>query len=169
MTTLAQPDRSPYVAVTDQPYTYARTPLREPDWRRYPGWTGVSDAEWRDAQWQRAHSVKNIRQLRAAAGDLLDEAFYADLAEDQQRRATMSMLIPPQMLNTMVPKGSSDRTGFTAAFYADPVRRYMLPVFSDREAVWASHPFAERDSLHESESDNLNKSKLVHRKKRYDS
>jgi lysine 2,3-aminomutase len=95
--------------------------------------------------------VKNIRQLRSVTGDLLDEAFYADLAEDQQRRATMSMLIPPQMLNTMVPDASTDRAGFTAAFYADPVRRYMMPVFSDRESSWPSHPFAERDSLHEAD------------------
>jgi lysine 2,3-aminomutase len=33
--------------------------------------------------------------------------------------------------------------------YADPVRRYMLPVFSDRRTDWPSHPHATRDSLHE--------------------
>ena len=38
---------------------------------------------------------------------------------------------------------------FTEAFYADPVRRYMLPVFSDRRTDWPSHPHATRDSLHE--------------------
>ena len=38
---------------------------------------------------------------------------------------------------------------FTEAFYADPVRNYMLPVFSDRRTDWPSHPFATRDSLHE--------------------
>ena len=32
--------------------------------------------------------------------------FYADLERDQAERATMSMLVPPQMMNTMVP---SDR------------------------------------------------------------
>ena len=78
-------------------------------------------------------------------GDLLDEDFYADLARDQAERATMSMLLPPQMLNTMVP----DRVPDTAAFRADPVRRYMLPVFADRLSEWPSHPFATRDSLHE--------------------
>ncbi len=36
-------------------------------------------------------------------GDLLDERFYADLERDQAERATMSMLVPPQMLNTMAP------------------------------------------------------------------
>jgi lysine 2,3-aminomutase len=37
----------------------------------------------------------------------------------------------------------------TESFYADPVRRYMLPVFSDRRTDWPSHPHATRDSLHE--------------------
>jgi lysine 2,3-aminomutase len=34
---------------------------------------------------------------------------------------------------------------------ADPVRRYMLPLFSDRHTDWPSHPIASRDSLHEAE------------------
>ena len=33
------------------------------------------------------------------------ESFFADLERDQRERATMSMLIPPQMVNTMVPSG----------------------------------------------------------------
>src|SRR5262249_49645484 len=41
--------------------------------------------------------------------------------------------------------------GFTDAWYADPVRRYMLPVFRDRQPDWPSHPYAQRDSLHEAE------------------
>src|SRR5438105_14653707 len=57
----------------------------------------------------------------------------------------MSMLVPPQMLNTMVPDQAPD----TQAFYADPVRRYMIPVASDRHPEWPSHPYATRDSLHE--------------------
>jgi lysine 2,3-aminomutase len=84
-------------------------------------------------------------------GDLLDESFYADLAADQQQRATMSMLLPPQMLNTMAPRFVPGSGKLTEAFYADPIRRYMLPVLSDRDAQWASHPYAERDSLHESD------------------
>ncbi len=36
-------------------------------------------------------------------GDLLTDDFYADLERDQAERATMSMLLPPQMVNTMVP------------------------------------------------------------------
>src|SRR6516165_5397426 len=103
-----------------QPYIYKRHELAEPDWRRFPGWAGVSAADWESAQCQR-------------------------------ERATMSMLIPPQMLNTMVPSAAPDEPGFTEAFYADPVRRYMIPAFSDRRADWPSHPFAQRDSLHEAE------------------
>ena len=92
--------------------------------------------------------MKNLRQLRGVYGDLLDESFYADVEADQAGRATMSLLLPPQMLNTMVP----DAVPTTAAMLADPVRRYMLPVASDRlPGAAASHPYAARDSLHEHE------------------
>ncbi|MET8757910.1 lysine 2,3-aminomutase [Lentzea sp. NPDC004782] len=132
-----------------QPYTYVRRELVEPDWRRFPGWSHVTEAQWRDAQWQRVNCVKNVKQLRKVTGDLLTEKFYDDLAADQETFATMSMLIPPQMLNTMaVDAAPSD---FTDAFLADPVRRYMLPVRSDRDPQWPSHPHSQRDSLHEAE------------------
>src|ERR1022692_1373934 len=87
----------------EQPYAYRRRELVEPDWRRLPGWAGVTAAEWASAQWQRAHCVKSIRQLRQLVGTGLDEAFYADLDRDQRERATMSMLVTPQMVNTMAP------------------------------------------------------------------
>jgi lysine 2,3-aminomutase len=136
---------------TRQPYPYVRTPLAEPDWRRLPGWRHVTAAQWRDAQWQRAHCVKNPRQLQAVTGPLLTDRFYQELAADQAQFATMSMLLPPQMLNTMAPYAPTDPHGFTEAFLADPVRRYMLPVRADRHPHWPSHPKAERDSLHEAE------------------
>jgi len=131
----------------NQPYTYRRRELAEPDWRRLPGWRDVTREEWESAQWQRAHCVKNVKQLREVYGHLLGEAFYADLERDQAERATMSILVPPQMLNTMAPAAVPS----TEAMYADPVRRYMLPVFSDRDTEWASHPRSSRDSLHEAE------------------
>ncbi|GHF34116.1 lysine 2,3-aminomutase [Amycolatopsis bartoniae] len=130
--------------VYGQPYAYVRRELTEPDWRRFPGWREVTEAQWRDAQWQRVHCLRNARQLKAVLGDLVDERFYDDLAADQRELATMSMLLPPQMLNTM-------DVSSTEAFYADPVRRYMLPVRSDRDPVWPSHPHSARDSLHEAE------------------
>jgi lysine 2,3-aminomutase len=135
-----------------QPYDYARRELVEPDWTRFPGWAAVTTAEWESAQWQRAHCVKNVEQLRAVMGDLLDDAFYDDLVQDQRGTATMSMLVPPQMLNTMVPRETAAGPGsFTDAFYADPIRRYMIPVHSDRRTDWPTHPRASRDSLHEHE------------------
>jgi lysine 2,3-aminomutase len=51
------------------------------------------------------------------------------------------MLIPPQMINTMDERD----------LYADPVRRYMAPAFSERDAEWPSHPYSARDSLHEAD------------------
>lgn len=147
MTTALHPDPDATVRPEEtahQPYAYRRRPLQEPDWRRLPGWRDVTQADWESAQWQRAHCVKNLRQLRQVMGDLLDESFYADLERDQAERATMSMLLPPQMLNTM-------DSSSTEAFFADPVRRYMLPVFGDRRTDWPSHPHATRDSLHEAE------------------
>ncbi len=133
-----------------QPYPYRRVELVEPDWTRFPGWKDVTVAEWESVQWQRAHCVKNVKQLRDLMGDLVDERFYADLERDQQERATMSMLVTPQMMNTMMPHDEPAGPGsLTEALYADPVRRYMLPVFSDRRTDWPSHPHATRDSLHE--------------------
>lgn len=132
-----------------QPYEYRYRPLIEPDWRRLPGWRDVTVQEWRSAQWQRAHCVKNLRELKNVMGDLLAERFYDDLRRDQTERATMSMLLPPQMVNTMAAEAEIATEPYTDAFYADPVRRYMLPVFSDRRTDWPSHPYATRDSLHE--------------------
>jgi lysine 2,3-aminomutase len=135
---------------TGQPYPYRQVELVEPDWTRFPGWSDVTADEWASVQWQRAHCVKNVKQLRELMGDLLDERFYADLERDQTERATMSMLVPPQMMNTMVPHETPAGPGsFTEAFYADPIRHYMVPVFSDRRTDWPSHPHATRDSLHE--------------------
>ena len=141
----------------EQPYAYLRHELVEPDWTRLPGWRHITSNEWASAQWQRVNCIKNIKGLRALMGDLLTDAFYADLERDQAERATMSMLVTPQMMNTMVPvtgvydDGVMPAAGeeYTRAFYADPVRRYMLPVFSDRRVDWPSHPYSTRDSLHE--------------------
>jgi lysine 2,3-aminomutase len=133
----------------EQPYRYAKVELVEPDWTRLPGWADASVEEWESVQWQRSHCVKNVRQLREVLGPGVDEAFLADLERDQAERATMSMLLPPQMVNTMVPHLAPGEPGYTEALFADPVRRYMIPVFSDRRTDWPSHPHATRDSLHE--------------------
>ena len=101
--------------VLEQPYAYRMRALVEPDWTRLPGWRDVTEAQWRDAQWQRSHCVKTVKQLHELMGDLLTDDFYADLERDQNERATMSMLVPPQMLNTMVPATGDGDLGMPAA------------------------------------------------------
>ena len=151
-TVLTPEARAAEFAASRQPYAYRRRNAPEPDWRRFPSWTTVTEVQWRDVQWQRANCAKNVEQLAAILGDQVSERFYQDLTRDQAERATMSMLVPPQMINTMlldVTPGAAG--GWTDEFYADPIRRYMLPVFSDRLTEWPSHPHATRDSLHEHE------------------
>ncbi len=132
----AKPEAGP----AEQPFSY---PLRrefiEPDWRRIPGYKDVSAADWENSVWQRKHTVKNLKELKATLGALLPDDLAESIERDQRERATMSVLVPPQMLNTM---NFED-------LWRDPVRRYMLPAFADRLSEWTNHPKASRDSLHE--------------------
>jgi lysine 2,3-aminomutase len=134
--------REVHAQPAEQPFRYPfQRELVEPDWRRLPGYRDVTQEQWESAQWQRAHTIKNNRQLAEALGEFATDGFMEDLVADQQERATMSMLLPPQMLNTMDERD----------LWNDPVRRYMLPVASDRDPEFPSHPMASRDSLHEAE------------------
>src|ERR687895_684691 len=81
----------------EQPFVYPlRREFAEPDWRRLPGYRDVTAEQWESAQWQRAHSIKNLKQLKGALGEFATESFLEDLEGDQRQRATMSMLVPPQ-------------------------------------------------------------------------
>ncbi|MHB2027078.1 MAG: KamA family radical SAM protein [Elusimicrobiota bacterium] len=134
--------RADHPQTASQPFKYPFSrDFAEPDWRRFPGYKSVDRREWESALWQRQHSIKNLKELKDALGSFLDDDLAQDILADQKRWATMSMLIPPQMINTMNEK---DLRG-------DPVRRYMIPVASDRHPEWPNHPRAGRDSLHESE------------------
>ena len=127
---------------SEQPFEYPmQRAFVEPDWTRLPGFADVTREQWESAQWQRAHTVKNLVELKKVLGDFLDEELYADIQRDQHERATMSMLLPPQMINTMDERNLRN----------DPVRRYMAPMFSEREKEFPSHPMASRDSLHEAD------------------
>lgn len=126
----------------EQPFRYPlERPFVEPDWTRFPAYKDVTPAEWESALWQRKHTVKNLKELRAALGPFLPDDLAASIERDQTARATMSLLIPPQMLNTM------DEMDL----WHDPVRLYMLPAHADRRTDWPNHPHASRDSLHEAE------------------
>ncbi len=136
------PHRETRAHAAPQPYKYSpNRAFVEPDWRRLPGYSDVTPEEWESAKWQRLHTVKNLDQLKKTLGDLLPEDLEESIRRDQQERATMSMLVPPQMLNTM---DEND-------LWADPIRHYMIPALKDRNTEWPSHPLAERDSLHEAD------------------
>ncbi|MFQ5876299.1 MAG: KamA family radical SAM protein [Acidobacteriota bacterium] len=130
------------VRPAEQPFPY---PLGrewvEPDWRRLPGYREVTRAEWESALWQRKHTVNNLREVKEVFGELIPDSLLRSVELDQRERATMSLLIPPQMLNTM-----NERD-----LWNDPLRRYMLPAFDDRDPDWPSHPRSSRDSLHEAD------------------
>jgi lysine 2,3-aminomutase len=113
----------------------------EPDWRRLPGYREVGPAEWESARWQKANAVKGAAGLARVFGPHLSDELAAGIEADQRGLATMAILVPPQMLNTM---NEHD-------LEADPMRRYLLPAHADRHPEWPSHPLAERDSLHERE------------------
>src|ERR1700733_10577874 len=126
----------------DQPFRY---PLQrqfiEPDWRRLPGFKDVSQKDWESALWQRQHEIKNLKDLKAVFGSFIPEDLLQSIEQDQKEMATMSLLVPPQMINTM---NEND-------LWNNPVRRYMLPARKDRHPIWPNHPKDSRDSLHESE------------------
>lgn len=125
-----------------QPYAYPpKREFYEPDWTRIPGWKNVTREEWEDAMWQRKNTVKSLKELKELLGDKLPDALAESLQKDIETRATMSMLVPPQMINTM---NIDD-------LWNDPVRHYMLPAFADRRTDWPNHPKASRDSLHEAD------------------
>jgi lysine 2,3-aminomutase len=125
-----------------QPYQYAfKSSFAMPDWTRLPGFKQVSKTLWEDARWQHAHSVKNVRQLKAVFQHLLSDELANAIERDQREVATMSLLIPPHMLNCMN----------EYALETDPIRRYAAPAFTERDAIWTSHPYAQRDSLNEAQ------------------
>jgi lysine 2,3-aminomutase len=140
---LARPGhREPHAHASEQPFHYPmHKEFVEPDWTRLPGYRAVTPEQWESAQWQRAHTVKSLKEFKGALGSHLTDDLAADIERDMAERATMSMLIPPQMVNTMT----------EGDLRADPVRRYMAPAYSERRTEWASHPYATRDSLHEAD------------------
>lgn len=133
MAVLAQPVPDPVVEPACSPLP---SDSAEPNWQRLPGYRRVTRREWESAQWQRAHAVKTVRELKDVFGAFLSDTLAADLERDQAERATMPLLVPPQMLSTMDERDLEH----------DPIRRYMLPRLAERRP---DHPRSSRDSLHE--------------------
>src|SRR5687768_11128666 len=96
------PPRTLRAHAAPQPYKYppARD-FHEPDWTRLPGYKDVTRQEWESAKWQRQRTVKNLGELAKVFEHHLDAELLEDIRRDMAERATMSMLITPQMLNTM--------------------------------------------------------------------
>jgi lysine 2,3-aminomutase len=115
--------------------------LFEPDWRRLPGYRDVTEAEWRDARWQRQNGASGTDDLKRVFGSFLPESLAASIDRDHREFGTMPILVPPQMLNTMD----------EANLWEDPIRRYMLPAADERDRLNPSHPMSMRDSLHEAD------------------
>jgi len=137
-----QDQRNVPVATSDQPFPYPITrPFVEPDWRRIPGYQKVTRDEWESARWQRRNTIKTLAKFEETLGARMPEGLGLSIRKDQQERATMSILVPPHMVNMM----DLDR------LRDDPVRRYMLPAFDDRHPEWPNHPKASADSLHEAD------------------
>ncbi|HET9724352.1 MAG TPA: hypothetical protein VFR44_11010, partial [Actinomycetota bacterium] len=67
----ARPKRKPGKAhASEQPFEYPLTrEFAEPDWTRLPGFSDVTTEQWESAQWQRAHTVKNLTEFKRALGD----------------------------------------------------------------------------------------------------
>jgi lysine 2,3-aminomutase len=138
----AKPQAKKAETAAKQPYPYHYNPdFVEPDWTRLPGYKNVTEAEWTSSLWQKRNFVKNVKQLKEVFGEYFTEELGDDIVKDQAHRATMSMLIPPQMINTMNEKDLKN----------DPIRRYMAPLFSELDQEWPNHPKSSRDSLHEAD------------------
>ena len=135
--------RDPHAHAAEQPFTYPlKRAYAEPDWTRLPAYRDVSTEQWESAQWQRAHTVKNLKEFKAALGDHLD------------RRAAAG--------HRARPAGAGDDVDAPAP--ADdqhdgrdrPPGRSGPPLHGARlqrpeTRSCPSHPFASRDSLHEAD------------------
>ena len=145
---------STVTAIADSPAVSPRGRLEQPYALPAPSSsssrTGAGCPGWRDVTAERVGSravaAGALRQERRGScarvmGDLLEERFYADLERDQARAgddvdAACRRRWSTRWCRRRVPTAPA----FTEAFYADPVRRYMLPVFSDRRTDWPQPP-----------------------------
>src|SRR5216117_3955196 len=81
--------REAHAHAAPQPFAYPpEREFVEPDWSRLPGYRDVSPEQWESAQWQRVHTVKNLKELKAALGKHLTDRLAADIQRDMLERAT---------------------------------------------------------------------------------
>ena len=117
------------------------------DWRRIPGWSRVSQAEFADPNWQERNAIIRPEQLRQLLGPMAQSGFLADL-EAGLKRAPMALRVTPYVVGLI---------DWTDAL-SDPLRRQFLPLASE---MTPSHPLLKLDSLSENEDSPV--PGLVHR------
>ena len=77
--------RDAHAHAAPQPFTYPlQRPYVEPDWTRLAGYRDVTKEQWESAQWQRAHTVKNLKEFKAALGEHLTDDLLADIERDSR-------------------------------------------------------------------------------------
>ena len=137
--------------MVSQPYVYQRRELAEPDWRRFPGWAGVSEADWESAQWQRAHCVKNVAAVAAVTGAGTGRLL---LRRPRARPARARDHVHAGAAADAEHDGADVSTG-RPGVHRGVLRRPGTPVHAAGvlrpRTDWPSHPYAQRDSLHEAE------------------
>ncbi len=109
--------------------------LDGPFWQRIPAYRNISEEQFLDHKWQAKNSITKPEKLLAAVQDLVERAFYEDVAEGF-RRAPMSVRVSPYLLSLIDWQYP----------YRDPLRLQFIPVGS---RMTPDHPKLKLDSLHE--------------------
>lgn len=109
--------------------------VQGPFWQTIPGYREVDTETFLDAKWQARNSVTNLKRLRTALGELVDERFYESVQEGI-RKAPMSLRVSPYLISLM---DWSDPENC-------PLRTQFIPMGNK---LFADHPKMELDSLHE--------------------
>ncbi|MDB6171717.1 MAG: L-lysine 2,3-aminomutase [Chthoniobacteraceae bacterium] len=108
---------------------------RDEFWREIPGYSNVSEADFRSHLFQQKHAVTNVRQLRDTLGQLVEDSFFEDLSAGMHH-APMALRISPYLLSLI---DWSNPLG-------DPIRTQFIPLRSQQQP---DHPMLRFDSLNE--------------------
>ena len=120
----------------------AHRTLRDDEfWRHIPAYQSLKSSEFNDHTFQSRNCVTSVRKLKDVVGDLVSDAFLADV-EMGVRDSTMSLRISPYILS-LIDWDTPDE---------DPLRIQFLPQLSRFEA---DHPELGLDSLNEQEDSSV--------------
>lgn len=106
-------------------------------WKKIPGWSTVTRAEFGDHKWQTKNSIRKIDQAKKILGKLLTDELYQDMLEGQ-KITPMNIRITPYIFALIDWEKAAE----------DPLRKQFLPLGSQ---FLPDHPFYREDSLSEDE------------------